>query len=1386
LESTMGFCGESAEDAEAARRRTKELEKNVEMDEQLISWEDLKTRYNVPSSVDEWQEKGLTTAQAAANFEKFGLNELTPPKTTPLWVKFIEELTGFFSLLLWLAGIMCFVSYGLKPDEENLYLGIVLVTVVMITGIFSFLQNTKSDNLMDEFAKMKPEQVTVVRGGKPIKIDPAVLTPGDIVKLSSGELLPADVRIISCSDDMAVDNSSLTGEPEPQRRNPNKSDPNALESENIAFFGTQVPVGSAVGVVVNVGDNTVMGRIASLAMTTSVEQTPINKEIEHFIHIISAIAIILGVSFFIIGGGWWAADFTQNVVFMIGIIVANVPEGLLATVTVCLTLTAQRMYTKQVRVKNLEGVETLGSTSCICSDKTGTLTQNIMTVAQVVYGNKDGFKIFDCPCSFTKYNKDYDDADPSFQALCRCAVLNNESIFSGYLSEDLNDKAPKPFGESPKGEYLRRDNTGKVVDFSRRVVQGDGSTVDLVAWEVSGNASEAAMNKFVQGILAAKDADGKVVGTKGFPDYDSVEEWKDANKEIFKIPFNSKNKYQIHVNFEEESSKPYPATKDDANKSTGNRRMLMKGAPERIFGRCKFMLKGGEVVAMTDTDRKEIEDMQLELSKQGLRVLGFAEKVLDSKTYGPDYDYSDADKGVSSTPNFPVGGFYDEANRDPAVKYDPIHKNAAEGLVFLGMMALIDPPRPAVPGAVAKCKTAGVKVIMVTGDHPVTAEAISYKVGILWSPTRSKIEEANARAKLSPGDEGWQDPDSAEAVVVPGWEISADDGDEKWDAILAHPQIVFARTSPQQKLVIVGNCQRTGHIVAVTGDGVNDSPALKKADIGVAMGIAGTPVTKNAADMILMDDNFASIVAGIEEGRLIFDNLKKSICYTLTSNIPEISPFLCFITLRTPLPLSTVLILAIDLGTDMVPAISMAYEEAEADIMERPPRDAKKDRLVTKKLIFFAYLQIGIMQAMAGFYAWMVVLNDYGYPPSILLGLGAGVHWEKMPLFCRYNGGQYVNEHGEVDVERDPMTMGPGRTHPLWDRGDSGRIIDCEFPLRNFKGADGAPADFDHTDSSTYTKTEGYPMVTIESISALEADNYFAYVPYRGRLSSFWRTAWLSQDVLQEDMEIGAMFGPVADVARTTSIYFEHMAAGLYSLCLGEGNADGLGSGTALSSTEQSNTAAAEAYIAADGMTVGAQCADGTVLDSAMVYDTARFCNGGPADDASCAVLDNSIHQVQYCVDECSTDCVAGEAGAEGVAACVNIASRMLQKEALHNAQGAYWVSIVVVQWADLLICKTRWLSMRQQGLRNSTLNFGLFFETLLAAWLCYCKPFHVLGTRNIRFTHWLPGLPWSMLIFTYDEVRKVLMRGTSPVTTDPATGQLKRVAGWLERNTYY
>uniref|UniRef100_A0A7R9U5E7 Cation-transporting P-type ATPase N-terminal domain-containing protein n=1 Tax=Pinguiococcus pyrenoidosus TaxID=172671 RepID=A0A7R9U5E7_9STRA len=1388
----MVLCFGGSNKAEDAARMD-ELKKNANdtIVEHRMELDELYQKLNANPTT------GHTEEFAQQRLHEDGKNKLTPPPSTPWYVKLFVELFSLFPSLLWAGGILCMIAFALRAELDNLYLGVVLFAVVVITGLFSFYQNQKSDNMMAAFKNLLPPQVKVKRVNKEGKseikeVEAENIVRGDIIVLVGGDAIPADIRIIQCSDDMAVDNASITGESLPIKRKAVTTDDDPLETKNLCFFGTQVPEGSCEGIVIQVGDNTFLGRIAALALGTDSKQTPINIEIEHFIHIISAIAIFLGVTFFLIGQFVVQAEPITNLVFVIGIIVANVPEGLLATVTVALTLTATKMVKKKVLVKNLEGVETLGSTSCICSDKTGTLTKNDMTVVQIVYGGPNGFETFDCRSSFTNGRETHDPSSAAFQRLQRCGTLCNKATFK------------------PESKF---DEDGKAKPFRMGVLQGDGTIIDEVVWKTVGNASEGAMIKFCH-------------------EFRDIEDYRATNPVVIEIPFNSKNKYQAHVHKLED----------------GSRAVLMKGAPERIIDRCTEAFINGEVVDFPEDAKNVVKKLQDHMSENGLRVLGFCERVLPTDKYPDNYEYI-SNMDDYETSNFPIGDFFEEKNREALVQADaldpsklkPFHPNAKEGMVFLGLMALIDPPRDAVPGAVALCKTAGIKVIMVTGDHPKTAAAIAKSVGILWGDTREDIMRKNAEKArpdgsigLMAGDPGYMDPDDAEAIVVPGPKISADMPQERWDEILMHPQIVFARTSPQQKLVIVENNQRLGHIVAVTGDGVNDSPALKKGDIGVAMGIAGSDVSKNAADMILLDDNFASIVSGVEEGRLIFDNLKKSICYTLTSNIPEITPFLCFVTLSTPLPLPTILILAIDLGTDLVPAISMAYEEAEADIMKRPPRNSKVDRLVTKKLIFLAYLQIGIMQATAGFYTWLVVLNDYGYPPHILPGIDRGEMFGRQVLFCRFSGGQYVNKDGEIDPTRDPSEVPPSVEYPLWDRGDGGYIIDCEYSATNLIGPGGenCGTNCQEAESTEYFDVDNFEPTTgeaatgdarlnsLESMLALMADDYFPYIPWRGRMSPFWKNQWLYWDT--DDLEtLGGAYGGAEPIT-----YFRFQLNGLYSIGLADpdfsqdGGSDILISDDALEAAE-SGTEAWQANQDTDPVVswyrtlLGGQGAnEQPIVDNYehdQQYEDAVFCNGFPGathplTTACQTVYDNmELFMPAFCEDECSLACSLARTATDDIIGlqadgtpyrygddvsdaqvCMNIASRMTALEALRHSQGAFFVSIVVVQWADLLICKTRWLSIRSQGMKNSTLNFGLFFETALAAWLCYCLPIHVLGTRNLRLTHWFPGIPFSIMIFVYDETRKFLMRVTSPETVDAATGQVIRVKGWLERNTYY
>ena len=860
-----------------------ELKQELDIDFHTTDVEILCKRFNTNP------DHGKTSASVEEYIKKYGLNKLTPPPTTPEWVKFCKQLFGGFSLLLWAGSILCFITYGLQaasledPADDNLYLGVVLAVVVVITGLFSYYQESKSSKIMESFKNMVPQYAMCIREGEKNTIRAEDLTLGDIIEVKYGDRIPADIRLLECRG-FKVDNSSLTGESEPQSRSVECTDENPLETKNLAFFSTNALEGTAKGMVVSTGDKTVMGRIAGLASGLDAGETPLSKEIGHFIQIITAVAIAIGIVFFIIafilGYNWLDA-----VVFLIGIIVANVPEGLLATVTVCLTLTAKRMAAKCCLVKNLEAVETLGSTSTICSDKTGTLTQNRMTVAHMWFDNL----IHDADTSEGQTGSSHYKTYSGWKSLERCAALCNRAEFKSHQTSQ---------------PVLKR--------------------------EVDGDASEAALLKCVE------------------LSHGNVMEYRKQNKKVAEITFNSTNKYQVSIH-----------EVDKANQYL----LVMKGAPERIFERCSTVFVDGKEEPLSEEWKEHFNDAYMALGSLGERALGFCDLLLPVNDFPIGFNFDNEDV------NFPL-----------------------TGLRFVGLISMIDPPRATVPDAMTKCRSAGIKVIMVTGDHPITAKAIAKSVGI-FSASCKTVEDLADEMKV-PLEQ--VNPRQARAAVVNGAELKEITTSQLDEILMFHDEIVFARTSPQQKLFIVEGCQRMGAIVAVTGDGVNDSPALKKADIGIAMGIAGSDVSKQAADMILLDDNFASIVTGIEEGRLIFDNIKKSIDYTLTSNIPEITPFLLFILFNIPLPLGTVTILCIDLGTDMVPAISFAYEGAECDIMRRAPRNPYTDKLVGGQLISHAYGQKGMIEAAAGFFVYFVIMAENGFLPGRLMNLR--VQWEAVSI----------------------------------------------------------------------------------------------------------------------------------------------------------------------------------------------------------------------------------------------------------------------------------------------------------------------------------------------------------------------------------------------------
>jgi len=815
-------------------------------------------------------EQGLTVARAQQLLQEIGPNELTPPKHVPWWLRLLKSIFGgFFNVLLWLGSILCFIAYGIDPsdvkDPTNLYLGVVLAVVVTLTGIFGYYQESKSADLMGSLSKMKPKNVIVIRDGKKFELEPRDLVPGDIVELTLGMALPSDIRVVDCTPDMEVDNSSLTGESEPQKRDWKPSDETPAESPNLCFFGTLVINGKGTGLVIATGDETFMGRTAKLATSTEGDDTPIAKEIKDFVLKVSVIAFVLGITFFVIGMVE-NSNVVTNVVFLIGIIVANVPEGLLATVTVSLTLTARRMFDKNVRVKNLESVETLGSTSVICSDKTGTLTTNVMTCQHVYYDLKE------CEC----------DTDNPMQAM--------------------------------KGDFYKADDDRvRTADFLKLVRCGalcnNASFIDGKV-DPTANATEAAMVKFSSGhVLSEYRID--------------VPEYRKRHKKLHEIPFNSKNKWQVSVH-----ELPKDLLLENEQKiedfEVGDKLALvqMKGAPERILALCDRYLFEGEVIPLNDETRENILNGVMSLGSRGERVLALAESVLEPNTYDvtiaepimdPEYDDAvdascaaedcvivmynnervkvplsvknpDTDEPIPFEELFvhhlmgciekeiegvPVGtqrvGFAARGgNVDPmnslqelgikrgslvhlvkgpykfsgTKKEDlnwPMMRNDDEaGLVFIGLYAMIDPPRPGVPEAVARCQSAGIKVVMVTGDHPVTARAIAQKVGIIGA--NSQTQDQVAELKYN-GDMNAVQNEEYDAIVVPGHilqekldtEVEDPQGvADFWNHALNKNNVVFARTSPQQKLLIVSAVQERGGIVAVTGDGVNDSPALKK------------------------------------------------------------------------------------------------------------------------------------------------------------------------------------------------------------------------------------------------------------------------------------------------------------------------------------------------------------------------------------------------------------------------------------------------------------------------------------------------------------------------------------------------------------------------------
>lgn len=779
---------------------------------------------------------------------------------------------------------------------------------------------------MNSISKMLPQTATVVRNSQEIQIPASELVPGDIIKLESGDRVPADVRMLQVSG-LKVDQSILTGESEPVVLRNKSTSPNYLESRNMTFGGGCCVDGSGYGLVVSTGNHTVMGSLAASASKEKKKATYLQKEIRRAIIIIASLCLVTAAACFITYVAWLRTghkgfiNWAGIVGICLGLMVAYLPEGVPLTVIITLFIVARRMARHNVLVKDLTIIETLGSINMVASDKTGTLTQNKMSVVEIVLANGE---LFSSPSGFYKASKKYTNL---FETMVEISGLCNGASYDPTMAD---------------------------LPFENR--------------EVKGGASDIAILKFSSSYLE-----------------EDVENLRDQKPIITQIPFNSKNKYMVTVH--------------DLGEETPML-MYMKGAAEAMIGRCNtYLNENGEEKPITPKYRKQLLKMQVSLCRKGERVLGLIGKF------------------VQHTEECPI--------RDKNFNTDDYELPIADNFVFLGLVAIMDPPREEVPEVIEKCHQAGIKVAMVTGDHPDTAVTIAKMIGIVKGERVSYMADfqphilPDVRPSVThfelnrPTIEFFRDDEEARelprAVVVSGPELLSFDADQ-WEWVLGHRDIVFARTSPDNKLEIVKQMQARGYSVAVTGDGVNDSPALKQADVGVAMG-GGSDVAKEAGAIVLTDNNFKSLLVGVENGRLVFANLKKVFRYLLPAGtFAEVLPVLFNLFLGLPLPLSTFLMIYICVITDVAPCLSLVFEKSESDVMQQKPRGAN-EHLLDGMIYLQAYGFSGIIEALCAFTMYFYYFGHYAGIPMRRLWLA----YEKYDLtpkavstFANPRGGFYT------------------------------------------------------------------------------------------------------------------------------------------------------------------------------------------------------------------------------------------------------------------------------------------------------------------------------------------------------------------------------------------
>jgi len=767
---------------------------------------------------------GLTGAEAERRLAEVGPNLLAEAKGPSHLRLFLGNLIHLFALLLWAGSVLALV--GGLPE-----LAIAIVTVIVVNAVFAFVQEHRAERAVEALRRMLPLRVRVRRDGLQVEIPSEEVVPGDVLLLAPGDRVAADAELLAVHE-LRVDEATLTGEAYP------------VVPVGRVFAGTYVTAGSGEAIVTETGMATRFGRIADLTQRTRHGKSPLERQLVHVTRFVAAFAVGIGALFFV-AAGFVGMPVSDRFVFAIGVMVALVPEGLLPTVTLSLALATQRMARRHALVRRLSSVETLGETTVICTDKTGTLTENEMTVQRLWTPERS-----------------YEIEGAGYEP-------------HGRFRSDGRVADPRPLAEILRAGMLCND---------ARVVPGpDG-------WSVLGDPTEGALI---------------VLATKGGlrPEQEAAHAPR-----VSELPFDSTRRRMTTIHLADNGRIAY-----------------VKGAATEIISRS--MLGPGE--------RRRAQEAAEEMERDALRVLALARRRLP-------------DEG------------------------DPGAEDIERDLELLGLVGMLDPPRPEVPEAIARCRRAGIRIVMVTGDSGLTAEAIALRVGLV----------------------------DDRAHVIAGRELgSLDDGE--LTRRLREQDVIFARIDPEQKLRIARVLRAAGEVVAMTGDGVNDAPALKEADIGVAMGRRGTDVAKEAAAMVLLDDNFASIVAAVEEGRAVYDNVRRFTAYHFCSNVGELVPFLAWgISLGAiPLPLVVMQVLAIDLGTDMLPAIALGTERAEPGTMERPPRPAT-ERLLSRSVLARVYGYVGLLEGVAGMASFLFAYALAGWRPWEPLAESGGLYVEATTMTC--------------------------------------------------------------------------------------------------------------------------------------------------------------------------------------------------------------------------------------------------------------------------------------------------------------------------------------------------------------------------------------------------